>query len=127
VYDKGKTRSTKFPGDGFIYFSVALVASIIVMALHAPDKWLAAVFCTGVPFLGTITYFRGRRTSEGFWRIMTSAFLLHILLMWVIFGVILRERDDVSLLVCVPGILLECFLLNYAVRRLGGLEKPSGS
>jgi hypothetical protein len=118
VSDKTKTSSHKFPGDGFIYFTVAFVASVTVMALRAPDKWLAAVFCTGVPFLGTITYFRARWKSKGFWKIMASAFFLHLLLMWVVFGLILR--DDVGLLVCVPGILLECFLLYHAVKFFQG-------
>jgi hypothetical protein len=120
VSDKTKTSSHKFPGDGFIYFTIAFVASITVMVLRAPDKWLAAVFCTGVPFLGTITYFRERWKSKGFWKIMASTFFLHLLLIWMVFGVILRQRDDVGLLVCVPGILLECFLLYHAVKFFQG-------
>ena len=118
--NKTNISSRKFPSDGFIYFTVGLVASIIVMVLGAPDKWLAAVFCTGVPFLGTVTYFRERWKSRGFWKIMASAFVLHLLLIWVVFGVILRQRDDVGLLVCVPGILLECFLLYHAVKFFQG-------
>jgi hypothetical protein len=98
----------------------AFVASITVMVLRAPDKWLAAVFCTGVPFLGTITYFRGRWKSKGLWKIMASAFFLHLFLMWVVFGVILKQRDNVGLLVCVPGILLEGFLLYHAVKFFQG-------
>ena len=38
--------------------------------------------------------------------------------MWVIFGLLLRRRSDVSLLVCVPGIFVECFFIYRSMEYL---------
>ncbi len=47
---------------------------------------------------------------------MAWTFLFHLVLLWVVFGVILKKRDDVGLLVCVPKIFLECFFLHHGVK-----------
>lgn len=110
-----KARRHTFSSDTFIYVCVALIACVIVMALHLPDRWLAAVFCTGVSFLGTITYFRQKWASRRFWTLIAIAFLLHVPLIYFVFGILLRRQDDVGLLVCLPAVAAECFLLVWAV------------
>ncbi len=42
--------------------------------------------------------------------------MLHLGLLWLVFGVLLRNRDDVSLLICIPGIFVEAFLLYHGIR-----------
>lgn len=119
VSQSARQRSGKFPSDTFLYVVVTLTACVVVMAFHLPDRWLAAVFCTVVPFLGTITYFRSRWSSTRFWSIVRVAFLLHVLAIFLIFGVLLRRRDDVGLGICLPAALLEGLLLVGAVRQWG--------
>jgi hypothetical protein len=98
---------------------ITLAASVVAIAAGAPDKWLTAIFCTVVTFSGMISYFKRSWRSKRFWAIIGGAFLMHSLLAWVVFGIVLRQRDDVGLLVCLPGILLECFVLYHAVRFCG--------
>ena len=88
------------------------------MAVGAPDKWLTAIFVTVVTFGGMISFFKGRWSSRKFWETIAGAFLVHLALVWLIFGVVLRQMTDVGLLVCIPGIFGECFLLFHAVRFL---------
>ena len=98
---------------------VTLAAAVIALLLGAPDKWLAAIFATVVTFGGLISYFKPRWASGLFWKIIAGALIIHLLLIWLIFAVVLRQRTDVGLVVCIPFIVLEYFLLCYVVRFLG--------
>jgi ABC-type Na+ efflux pump permease subunit len=99
--------------------SITLVAVAVVMALGAPDKWLTAILVTVGTFGGMISYFRERWFSPKFWAIIASALLVHLALIGLIFGVVLKQRYDVGLLVCLPFILAESFLIYHAVKFLG--------
>jgi hypothetical protein len=123
VQNSRKTKSKVSLSEQLIACSVTMIAAVIAGVVGAPDKWLAAIFVTVVTFAGMISYFRKSWPSKQFWAIMTAAFLIHLILVWVIFGVLLRQREDVGLLVCLPGILLECFLLYHAVRFFRGEQE----
>lgn len=99
---------------------VTLIAAIAVMVLGAPDKWLTAIFVTVVTFGGMISFFKGRWRYRQFWMIIAGALFVHLVLTWWVFAIVLRQRNDVGFLVCVPFIFLECFLLYHAVRFLEG-------
>jgi uncharacterized membrane protein len=116
VHDSNKKKSDVSVGEQVIACTITMIAAIIAGVLGAPDKWLAAIFVTVVTFAGMLSYFRKSWTSKQFWTIMTCAFLLHLFLIWLIFGVVLRRKEDIGLLICLPGILLECFLLYHAVK-----------
>lgn len=111
-----KKNSDVSLGEQAIAFAVTLIAAVIAGALGAPDKWLAAIFVTVVTFAGMISYFRKNWASKQFWLIMGCAFLLHLFLMWVTFGIVLKQSEDVALFACLPGILLEGFILYHVVR-----------
>lgn len=115
VFEKRQMHRKWLPGDGLLYFTVAFLASIAVMLSGASDRWLAAVVCTGVPFLGTITYFRPSWKLKAFWGTLGVLFIAHLFLVWLVFGVLLRERNDVGLVTCVPGICLECLVVYLIV------------
>lgn len=104
-----------------VTFIVVLVGALVIGAIKADDKWLSALFMTGGTFAGMISFYRRLWRSSKFWWLMAGLFLVHLLMMWVLFGVALRQRSDVPLLVCVPGAFLECFVIYHAVRFvLGG-------
>ena len=67
-----------------------------------------------------LSYFRRLWHSGKFWWLMAGLFLVHLLLVWVVFGVALRRRSDVPLLECVPGSFLEAFLIYHIVRFVFG-------
>jgi apolipoprotein N-acyltransferase len=112
-----KSRDSKW--EGALDFALTVAAGLVVFALHAPDRWLAAIYCTVVAFSATIWYFRNRWHSDNFWITMSMAFLIHILVTWFIFAIVLRGVFDIGLLICVPFIFIECFLLYHLVRSVG--------
>ena len=116
---KKETHSRSNTWEQAITVAVTLVASIVATVAGAPDKWLAAIFCTVVTFGGIVSFFREKWASRVFWLIMAGTSAIHLLLIWVAFGVILRQREDVGLLVCLPFIFVESFLLYHSVRLLG--------
>ena len=120
VQDSRKAKSNVSLSEQLIACSVTMIAAVIAGVIGAPDKWLAAIFVTVVTFAGMLSYFRKSWLSKQFWAIMAAAFLIHLILMWVIFGIFLRQREDVGLVVCLPDILLECFLVYHAVRFFKG-------
>ncbi|MGH9524987.1 MAG: hypothetical protein ACRD3E_20870 [Terriglobales bacterium] len=94
---------------------LTLGAGVIAIALGAPDKWLSAIFVTVTVFAGMLSFYWRRWSSAKFWTIMSVLFLAHLVLMWLVFGVVLRSWTDVGLLACVPGALVECFLIYHLV------------
>jgi apolipoprotein N-acyltransferase len=112
-----KLRSSKW--ENVVDFTLGLAAALVVIFVHAPDKWFAAVYCTGVPFLGTIWCFKKRWHAVRFWSMVAVLFVIHVAIMWFIFAVLLRTVTEVGLPVCLPFILLESALLYYTVKRLG--------
>jgi hypothetical protein len=118
VHNSNKKKSDVGLREQLIACTITMIAAIIAGVLGAPDKWLAGIFITVVTFAGMLSYFRKSWASKQFWTIMGCAFLFHLLLIWVIFGVVLRRKEDIGLLICLPGILLECFLLYHAVKLL---------
>jgi hypothetical protein len=98
---------------------VTVMGCVVAFVLGAPDKYLAAIYCTVPTFAGMTEYFRNRWSSGRFWATLTSALLLHVALIWLVFAVALRERNDVGLLVCLPFIFIESFFLYHFVRIIG--------
>jgi len=76
-----------------------ITVALFAVAVGAPDKWLTAIFVTVVTFGGMISFFKGRWPSRKFWEIITGAFVIHLVLAWLVFGVALRKMTDVGLLV----------------------------
>jgi hypothetical protein len=120
VHDKKKHESRTSVWEQVITVAVTLIAALFAVAIGAPDKWLTAIFVTVVTFGGMISFFKGRWLSKKFWEIIAGAVGVHLVLAWLVFGVVLRQMTDVGLLVCLPGILVECFILYHAVRFLAG-------
>jgi ABC-type branched-subunit amino acid transport system permease subunit len=116
---KSKLRPNESRWITIISVSVTLVGCCVAFALGAPDKWLAAIYCTVPTFAGTAEYFRNRWMSFRFWTALSVALLFHAALIWVIFSVFLRRTDDVSLLVCLPFIFIEGYFIYHFVRVTG--------
>jgi hypothetical protein len=96
--------------------AVTFAACVIAGILGVPDKWLPAIYTTMVTFAGMIFFFRDRWSSKRFWIVTISAFLVHLPLVWLIFGVALRRRDDIGLLVCLPPIFFDYSWLDQGSR-----------
>jgi hypothetical protein len=119
VSDLGKINRLQRRASTFenvILCVLAATATIIIFVVKAPDKWLAAVYDTVCVFGGMISFFRLRWRYRQFWRIVAAAFAVHLGTAWLIFAVILRDRTDISLAICVPFIFFEGAILYYSVR-----------
>jgi hypothetical protein len=114
--DRRRTGNAPSVREQVILIGVTLLLCLVVLVLHAPDKWLAAIYCTVPTFAGMITYFRTRLALGPLWSGISDALLLHLGLLWLVFGVLLRGRTDASLLICIPAIFGEGFILYHAVR-----------
>jgi hypothetical protein len=101
--------------EQIITLAVTLLAAAIVYAVRAPSKWLTAIFITVVTFVGVISYFRNRWRSRRFWQIIVAALLVHLVLVWVVFSVVLSGIQGVGFLVCVPVIYFEAYIIYRCV------------
>lgn len=129
--DKGRKESQVGISEQLFLLCLTLVLAFVVGRVGASDKWLTTIFCTVPTFAGMISYFRKRMPSKVLWATMTVAFLFHLVLLWLVFGVLLRSRDDIGLLACLPGIFVEAFLLYHLVglieRKLTGVVPRQNS
>lgn len=103
-----------------IAFSISVIIGIIIVVAGRSDKWLTASFATLVPFITIISSFRNRWTYFRFWVVLGALFIVHLTLLWLVFGVLLRQQRDIELLICIPAMLAESSVLYYAVKFLEG-------
>lgn len=104
--------------ENLVGFSLCAVAALVAVVMKAPDKWLAAIYETVCVFVVTIFFFRVRWRYGRFWLIVAATFLVHLVLTWLVFAVLLRSMDDLSLSACIPFVFLEGALLYYSIRFL---------
>ncbi len=103
-----------------VCFLLTLCGGVVVCVLGAPNKWLSAVGVTVAVFMAMISYHWRLWASARFWLVTAGLLLIHVVLMWVIFGLLLQRWNDVAFLVCIPGVFVECFFLYYVARFLLG-------
>ena len=103
---------------------IAIVASIIFNQHGLPQKWHAAIMWTGVAFGTVILSSRKKLTSWRFWLVWVSFLLLHMLMMWVIFAIILSNILVLGMLFVVPVGFLESLLLINIMSRIENAMAP---
>lgn len=113
--ERGSRNATSFR-EKVVLIGITLLLCLAAAFLHSPDRWLAAIFCTVPTFAGMIDYFRTRLTAGSLWSGISVAFVLHLGLLWMVFGVLLRGIADFPLLICIPAIFGECFILYHVIR-----------
>ena len=95
---------------------VTLVGVLVVYALHAPDRWIAAVFCTVVVFSGMISLYRNQWRFLQFWLLLGMAFFIHLAVFYWLFSRTFNQTSSIPLLLCVPFVFLEAGLIYFALR-----------
>lgn len=114
--DNRRTPKPTSIREKVVLVGITLLLCLVAFFLHAPDRWLTAIFCTVPTFAGMIDYFRTRLGAGPLWSGISVALLLHLALLWLVFGVVLRARPDIPLLICIPAIFGECFILYHLIR-----------
>ena len=111
-----RSRARYDSRERVILFSLVVFAGIVIIAVGGSDKWLTAAGATLVPFAAVISLFRDRFRRWRFWSVLAALFAIHMALIWLVFGMILRRRENVDLLVCVPLMLVESSVLYYSLK-----------
>lgn len=102
---------------------ITLILGTAVLIFQWEDRWMAAIFCTLPTFAGLLSYFRERLSQRSLLLAIGSAFGIHVLLIWVVFGILLEGTQHIGLFLCVPFIFIEGSLLGMLMRYMGTKTK----
>jgi len=105
----------------------ALVTAMIMDSRGLPQKWHAAILWTVTTFGALVLLLRRKWALIPFWGALAICFLMHLLLMWVIFSQLLAESKKVGMLYAVPFAFIETLFLQLLLpaleRQLFGVSK----
>jgi len=102
---------------GWIGIVLALMAVIVLDKGSPPRKWHAAIMWTLTALFGVLIWGRQKRNSWIFWFYWAACLLLHVVVMWVIFGQLL-PRLILGTLYVVPLAFAESLFLFVIFVRL---------
>jgi hypothetical protein len=97
---------------------VALLGAVVLHYLQVEQKWDAAFVGTLAPFWYLSNVFHSRWASPSFWMSLAISFMVHVLFIWFVFAVILRNVATVGILVWIPAAMLEGIPLYYLIDSL---------
>ena len=112
-----KERSVVEDLLGWIGIALGLVAIIILDKRTPPHKWHAAVMWTFCALFGLLIFGRKKWSFWLFWIFWAGSLVLHVFMMWVIFGQLL-PRLILGTLYVVPVAFIEAVLLIAMFSRL---------
>jgi hypothetical protein len=93
----------------------ALFAGALMYKLHLAQKWDAAFIGTLVIFWYLGGVFRARWAHMSFWAAYTGCLVAHCGLMWLAFGVMMRDKDTFGIYAWAPVAMIECIGLYYSL------------
>ena len=119
-------RRASFWENGLLVL-IGLFAFVLAGNLHArgvPPKWGTAILGTLIPF-GFVTFaFRRRLLRWSFWASLAICLVFHTLALWMFFEYALKNVERLTILLWLPAMLIEVFVLLIVMKRLE--EKFSG-
>lgn len=105
---------------GWISLGVTLLAIVILDRGFPPYKWHAGIIWTVTAFYGAVIFGRSKWQLWSFWVSLSACMVVHIILMWAIFGQLLPGLR-VGTLYVIPLGFAESILLLVVVARLARL------
>lgn len=114
----GMVTRDKFDLSPASFWTACAVAAIGALAMHKfglPQKWHAAFVGTIAPFWYVAGVFRKRWGYSSFWQSLSVWFVVHLLLMWFVFSVVLRDVATIGLLFWIPAVMIEIVPLYFVV------------
>jgi hypothetical protein len=97
---------------------VALLGAVGLHYLRVAQKWDAAFVGTLAPFWYLASVFQSKWRSASFWMALAISFMAHILFIWFVFAVVLRNVNTVGILLWIPAAMLEGIPLYYLIDSL---------
>jgi hypothetical protein len=108
---------------GWICLTLVLIAAIILDRGSPPRKWHAAIIWTGVALFGLLIFGRQARKFWRFWFFGAVCLVLHVFMMWVIFGQLLPHLILGTLYV-IPLAFIESIFLLCIFAKLNRRREP---
>jgi hypothetical protein len=82
-----------------------------------PRKWVTALFATLIPF-GQVIYTRRRNLRWPFWFAFATCLSVHLVIVWVFFQFVLADFKNFGILLWLPVMSAEIFVLLIAIKRI---------
>ena len=118
MHGRVKSKNSATENIGLVLtVAVGFVAVLIANHYGLPQKWHAAVVGTAVPFGVVIIMCRKKWLSLEFWASLTALFLVHAVAIWMIFSILLQNIRTVGVLVWMPVVFIETFVLLGLISR----------
>jgi hypothetical protein len=105
----------------------AVLMAIVLDKAGMPHKWHTAIFGTLVPFTTVTLLRRPSWVRQTFWFSLWLLLALHIVVICVVFGIVLRRVITLGLLWWLPIAFVDVFVLLDLQRRLEKWLRSKGS
>ncbi len=100
--------------ENIAIWTVVIVGFFLVVMMDwagLPQKWHAAIVGTAISFGGVVAAYQRKWRYRRFWISLGICFVVHILLMWIVFQRILAPVRTLGILIWSPIAFAEIILL----------------
>jgi hypothetical protein len=97
-----------------------VLGAALTKFLYLPEKWEVAVIMTVVPFWYTADLLVDRIARMSFWIPFGALLLVHLLLLWVVLGLILSGIRTFPLAFAIPVVMIEAL---FVFMIMDGMER----
>src|SRR5258708_13889906 len=94
---KGKPYEMK-AGSLISRGAAALLGAVVIRKMGADQKWQVAYLVTLIPFWSVVKVLRTRWKRISYWTSLSIWLALHLLVVWLVFSVALRNSTHASML-----------------------------
>ena len=113
-HDKFKVSATSF----WSACAVAVIGALVMHKLGLPQKWHAAFVGTIAPFWYVTGVFRRKWMYPSFWKCLSLLLVVHLLLIWFVFSIVLQNVVTVGMLLWTPVVMIEVVALYILIDTL---------
>lgn len=102
---------------GLLILCLVTVSTIVMVDLHAAQKWHAAGVGTILPFIFVIFSYPSRWLRRwSFWVSLAICLVIHVAAIWIVFQYILGSVQRLGILIWFPVAILESLFLVFVVK-----------
>jgi hypothetical protein len=108
--------------ENFILILIGVSGFFVAVSADSrgiPRKWVTALFGTLIPF-GLVIYLRRRNLRWLFWFALATCLSVHLVIVWIFFQFVLADFKNFSILLWLPVMLAEIFVLLIVIKRIEG-------
>jgi hypothetical protein len=124
---RDKVKKRRWLWENSILLLIGVFGFMLASSFHnrgIPQKWATAIVGALIPFGFVIFAFRRILFRWSFWVSLAICLTIHVLVIWVVFSYLLSGIGSFPILLWLPIMLVEVFLLLIFVKRIE--EKLTG-